>query len=29
LGETPEVPNTKMVANSLSFLMVHKTAPND
>jgi hypothetical protein len=28
LAETPEVPNAKMLENSLIFLMVHKTAPN-
>jgi hypothetical protein len=28
LAETPEVPNTNKVGNSLSFPMVHKTAPN-
>jgi hypothetical protein len=28
LAETPEVPNTIMVANSLSFPMVNNMAPN-
>jgi hypothetical protein len=28
LAEAPEVPNTKLVSNSLSFPMVYKTAPN-
>jgi hypothetical protein len=28
LAETPEVVNTIMVGNSLSFLMVHNTASN-
>jgi hypothetical protein len=28
LAETPEVPNTIMVGHSLSFLIVHNTAPN-
>jgi hypothetical protein len=28
LAETPEVPNTVLENNSLSFLMVHQTAPN-
>jgi hypothetical protein len=28
LPETPEVPNTKLVRNSLRILMVHKTARN-
>jgi hypothetical protein len=29
LAETPEVPNTILDDNSLSFLMVYQTAPND
>jgi hypothetical protein len=28
LVKTPKVSNTKLVANSLSFPMVHKTSPN-
>ncbi len=28
LAETLEILNTKLVGNSLSFLMVHQTAPN-
>jgi hypothetical protein len=28
LTETPEVPNTKLVGNSLRFPMVHEMAPN-
>jgi hypothetical protein len=28
LDKTLEVPNTKMVGNSISFLMVHQTVPN-
>jgi hypothetical protein len=28
LAETPEVLNTITVANSISFMMVHNTAPN-
>jgi hypothetical protein len=28
LAETPEVATTIMVGNSLSFLIVHNTAPN-
>jgi hypothetical protein len=28
LAETPKVPNNVMVENSLSFLVIHKTAPN-
>jgi hypothetical protein len=28
LAKNPELPNTELVGNSLSFLMVHKMAPN-